>query len=78
MFWICAFVTSDNGSILLLVQFLAGPESPDVEPLCGLHCILTFWYTKLDQNPGSLCKLSRALRVPYVFAFMMSMQPLKF
>ena len=36
VFGICVFVTSDNGSIWLLVQFLAGP---DVEPLSGLHCI---------------------------------------
>ena len=31
-------VTSDNGSIRLLVQFLGGP---DVEPLTGLHCTIS-------------------------------------
>ena len=40
VFGICVFVTSDNGSIWLLVQFLAGPE---VEPLTGLYCTNRLW-----------------------------------
>ena len=35
----CVFVTSDNGSIWLLVQILAGPA---VEPLTGLDCMAIF------------------------------------
>ena len=41
------FVTSDNGSICLLVQFLAGPN---VEPLTGLHCSIVYVTTLLGPH----------------------------
>ena len=46
VFGICAFVTSDNGLIWLLVQFVAGP---DVEPLYGLHCIVFIFASRVCE-----------------------------
>ena len=53
-------ITSDNGSICLLVQFLAGP---DVEPLTGLHCIL-FKISPLEPSIPEELGQARPQKIP--------------